>query len=190
MKLSIRTICFVGMFAAIISVLSILQIPTPWGVPFTLQTFAIALCGFVLGKKYGTIATAVYVILGAVGVPVFAGMSAGFGVLFGPTGGYIYGFILMALFCGLAYDFYEKKTSTGYLLAVLFSLIGLACCHVLGVTQFKFFSGLTWVAAALKATVPYLVKDILSVIVAFALAVAVRKALSAAGLLNWKKAAA
>jgi biotin transport system substrate-specific component len=190
MKLSIRTICFTGMFAAIIAVLSILSIPTPWGVPFTLQTFAVALCGFVLGKKYGTIATAIYVILGAVGVPVYAGMRSGFGVLFGPTGGYIYGFILMALFCGIAYDFFSKKTAAGTAFAVLFSLIGLACCHVLGVTQYKFFSGLTWVAAALKATVPYLVKDILSVVAAFALAVAVRKALLAAGLLDWKRAEA
>jgi biotin transport system substrate-specific component len=178
------------MFAAILSVLSILSIPTPWGVPFTLQTFAVALCGFVLGKKYGTIATAIYVLLGAVGVPVYAGMRSGFGVLAGPTGGYIYGFILMAALCGLAYDFYAKKTMSGYLLTALFSILGLACCHVLGVTQYKFYSGLTWVAAALAATVPYLIKDLLSVAAAFALAVAVRKALTAAGLLQWKKGAA
>jgi biotin transport system substrate-specific component len=190
MKLSIRTICFVGMFAAIISVLSILTIQTPWGVPFTLQTFAIALCGFVLGKKYGTIATAVYVLLGTVGVPVFAGMSSGLSVLVGPSGGYIYGFILMAFFCGVAYDFYLSKTLSGKLLAVLFALLGLACCHVLGIIQLKFYYQMTWVGAAIKGTVPYLVKDIFSVAVAFLLALAVRKALNAAGLLNWEKAAA
>ena len=104
-NISIRTICFVGMFAAITSVLSIITIPTPWGVPFTLQTFAIALSGYVLGKIYGTFATLIYIILGLIGVPVYAGMSAGAGVLAGPTGGYLWGFIIMTFFCGLAADF-------------------------------------------------------------------------------------
>ena len=104
-NISIRTICLVGMFAAITSVLSIITIPTPWGVPFTLQTFAIALSGYVLGKMYGTFATLIYIILGLIGVPVYAGMSAGAGVLAGPTGGYLWGFIIMTFFCGLSADF-------------------------------------------------------------------------------------
>ena len=186
-KISVRAICFTAMFAAIISALSILEIPTPWGVPFTLQTFAIALCGYVLGKKYGTIATAIYVILGAIGAPVYAGMSAGFGVLFGPTGGYIIGFIFMALFCGLAYDFFGKKNAVGIILSIVFSFVGLAFCHGFGIVQLKNYYEMTWAAAAMAGTVPYLLKDIISMAVAFALAVAVRKALRAANLLDWEK---
>ena len=145
MKISIRTICFTGMFTAIISVLSILTIPTPWGVPFTLQTFAIALAGFVLGKKYGTISVALYVLLGLIGVPVYAGMKAGPGVLFGATGGYIFGFILMAFFSGLAMESVRRnsKKVSGMVLAVLFSILGLACCHILGSIQLKFVPGST-----------------------------------------------
>lgn len=186
-KVSIRAICFTAMFAAIISVLSILQIPTPWGVPFTLQTFAIALCGYVLGKKYGTIATGLYVILGAVGVPVYAGMKAGFGVLFGPTGGYIIGFIFLALFCGLADDFFERKHAAGIVLAIVFSLVGLAFCHGFGIVQLKSYYEMTWAAAAMAGTVPYLLKDVISIAIAFALAAAVRKALRVANLLDWEK---
>lgn len=187
MKISIRTITFTAMFAAIISVLSILTIPTPWGVPFTLQTFAIALCGFVLGKKYGTLATGVYVLLGAVGLPVYAGMKGGFGVLFGPTGGYIIGFIFMALLCGIAYDFWRKSGVKKYACTIIFALLGLAACHALGIVQLKNYYEMTWAAAAMAGTVPYLVKDILSVIAAFFLALAVRKALKAANLLDWEK---
>ena len=95
MKFNVRTICMIAMLTAVTSVLSIMQIPTPWGVPFTLQTAAVALSGYVLGEKYGTISTILYVLLGTIGVPVFAGMSAGPGVLFGATGGYIFGFIFM-----------------------------------------------------------------------------------------------
>ena len=93
MKISTKTIVTVGMFTAVLAVLSILQIPMPTGVPITLQTFAMALCGYVLGWQSGVAATLLYIVLGTVGVPIFAGMSAGPGVLFGYTGGFIFGFI-------------------------------------------------------------------------------------------------
>lgn len=185
-KLSIRAICFVALFTAIISVLSILEIPTPWGVPFTLQTFAIALCTYVLGQKYGTLSTFVYVLVGAVGLPVFAGMSSGFGVIMGPTGGYIIGFILMAFFCGLGFFFYQKGKK-GILFLILFSLLGLACCHGIGIVQLKNYYEMTWAGAAMAGTVPYLAKDVISMVLAFLLALAVRKALRAANLLDWDK---
>ena len=99
MKISTKTIVTVGMFTAVLAVLSILQIPMPTGVPITLQTFAMALCGYVLGWQSGVAATLLYIVLGTVGVPIFAGMSAGPGVLFGYTGGFIFGFIFLRHFC-------------------------------------------------------------------------------------------
>ena len=126
-----------------------------------LQTFAMALGGLVLGKKYGTISTVLYVLLGLIGVPVYAGMSAGPGVLFGVTGGYIFGFVLMTFFCGLGIEFEGKKN--GVFFTMLFSIIGLACCHILGIIQLKVVAQMGWGAAAMAGTVPYLVKDILSV---------------------------
>ncbi len=77
----IRDICYIALFTALIAVLAQISIPLPGGVPLTLQTFAVPLAGLVLGSKRGTIATAVYVLLGAVGVPVFAGFSVGRGSL-------------------------------------------------------------------------------------------------------------
>ena len=72
MKISTKTIVTVGMFTAVLAVLSILQIPMPTGVPITLQTFAMALCGYVLGWQSGVAATLLYIVLGTVGVPIFA----------------------------------------------------------------------------------------------------------------------
>lgn len=184
-NISIRTICFVGMFAAITSVLSIITIPTPWGVPFTLQTFAIALSGYVLGKMYGTFATLIYIILGLIGVPVYAGMSAGVGVLAGPTGGYLWGFIIMTFFCGLAADF--GNDAKGYIAKILISVLALAGCHIPGISQLKIVAGMSWSQAALLGTVPYLAKDILSMVAAYLIAVAVRKALRSADILDWQK---
>lgn len=182
MKLSVRAICLIGMFAAVTAVLSILTIPTPWGVPFTLQTFSVALCGYVLGWKYGTVSTLLYLLLGLVGVPVYAGMKAGPGVLFGPTGGYLFGFILMTLMCGLAMEHSLRGGRKLSVMAVLLSLLGLICCHIPGIIQFKLVTGMEWSAAAMTGSVPYLFKDVLSVAGACAVALGVRKGLAAADI--------
>lgn len=172
-KLSIRNICLIGMFTAVICVLSILQIPTPWGVPFTLQTFVISLAGYCLGMFYGTASVVIYVLLGLIGLPVFAGMQGGPQKLVGPTGGYIYGFIFMALLCGLAYKFTHKKA--GFVLVILISLIALAACHIPGIIQFSLLANMGFKEAALLASVPYLLKDILSMVAAYFVALALHK---------------
>ena len=96
-RISTLTIVSIGLFTAIICVLSQIAIPLPTNVPITLQTFAIALAGYFLGWAKGTVSVIVYIFLGGVGVPVFANWKGGFGVLTGNTGGFIWGFILFAL---------------------------------------------------------------------------------------------
>ena len=91
MKFSTRDLCFCAIGAALIAVCAWISIPAD--VPFTLQTFAIfAVCGL-LGGKRGTVSVLVYLLLGAVGVPVFSGMRGGIGVLAGPTGGFLWGYL-------------------------------------------------------------------------------------------------
>lgn len=185
MKLNVRTICMIALLTAVTSVLSIMQIPTPWGVPFTLQTAAMALSGYVLGAKYGTVSTILYVLLGTIGVPVFAGMSAGPGVLFGATGGYIFGFIFLTFLCGIGRS-HMKKGVAGIVWFVVFSALGLAACHILGIIQLKFVAKMTWANAALVGSVPYLAKDIASMIGAYVVAVAIRQALKSTSLFDWE----
>ena len=120
--------CSIG--AALIAVCSWISIPT--AVPFTLQTFAVFLVLLLLGGKRGTIATLVYILLGAVGAPVFAGFKAGAGVLLGSTGGYILGF----LFTGLIYILFTRwnKDSIAVKLAAL--VLGLIVCYAFGTAWF------------------------------------------------------
>ena len=84
---SIRSLCQIALFAAIIAVCSQIQIPLT--VPFTMQTFAVFSALAILGGKNGTISILIYIALGAIGIPVFAGFSGGIGVLFGTTGGFL-----------------------------------------------------------------------------------------------------
>ena len=97
----LRRTVFVALFAAIICVACVLAIPLPGGVPISLQNFFCILAGALLGSFRGVAAVLVWILLGAVGVPVFANAHGGLGVLLGPTGGYIVGYALGALFVGL-----------------------------------------------------------------------------------------
>ena len=129
-KSTVQKTVMTGVMAAVLAVLSQISIPLPGGVPLTLQTFAVALCGYLLGPALGSAAAAVYLALGASGLPAFAGFSGGIGCFLGPTGGFLWGFLPFALLCGLGIKS-EKKP-----LALALGAVGLASCHLAGVLQF------------------------------------------------------
>ena len=121
---------YIAIGAALISICSWISIPT--AVPFTLQTFAVFFVLLLLGGERGTIATLIYILLGAVGVPVFAGFSGGVGILFGSTGGYIFGF----LFTGLIYILFMRLFRENAVIKVAALVIGLAVCYAFGTAWF------------------------------------------------------
>ena len=172
MKISTKTMVTISLFTAVTCVLSILNIPTPSGVPITLQTFAIALSGYALGWKKGTVSTIIYILLGTIGFPVFSGMKGGPSWLVGFSGGFIWGFIFLTLLCGIGIN--QKPIW----LRFAFGIIGLAICHLLGVIQFAIVSSNPIPAAFLAVSVPFIAKDIISVIGAYLIADRIRKILS------------
>lgn len=131
-KLSIQDIVVIGLCTAIIVIMAQISIPMPLGVPMTMQTFAITLTGIILGAKRGALASFIYVLLGAVGVPVFAGFSGGFQTLIGPTGGFLWSFPIMAFFIGLGAEKYRKSKP----LFLLWLVIGTVINYVIGVVVF------------------------------------------------------
>lgn len=174
--ISTQNITMIGMLTAVLSVLSILQIPMPSGVPITLQTFAVALCGYLLGRKKGTLSVALYLFLGFVGVPVFTGMTGGIGKLLGFTGGFLYGFLFLAFFCG------SGLKASGKVPAVLMGLAGLLICHILGAFHYSVVAETDFLPAFLLVSAPYLIKDILSVAGAYLAALMIGKSLRSAGI--------
>lgn len=167
----------VGMFAAVLAVLSQIAIPMPTGLPITLQTFAVALTGVVLSWRLGTASTMVYILLGAVGVPVFAEFSGGIQILLNYSGGFIWGFIMMALLCGIGTQMKNKIGGT------LLGIVGLFACHLFGVIQFMIVMKMGFLESFLMASAPYLIKDVISVILGFVVGSAIRARLIKAGLL-------
>lgn len=168
---------YAGLFAAVLAVLSQLAIPMPGAVPLTLQTFGVALCAYVLGWKLGTLAYLVYFLLGLAGVPVFSNFTGGIGKLFGPTGGFLIGFFLLSVGCGL-FSHYRRnwklrKNEQG--LSLLCGILGLFFCHLLGILQVALLTKSSFTASFLLVSAPYLLKDLISVVIAFFLARPLRR---------------
>ena len=166
----IKNIALSALMTAVIAVCSQLAIPMPSGMPITLQTFAVALAGCFLGVKWGSAAISVYILLGAAGVPVFVNFKGGAQALFGATGGFIFGFIFMVMLCGLA----ARKP---LILKIPLCAAGLIACHLLGSLQYSLVSGTPFIAAALAVSVPFLIKDAVSVALAAAAAQLMRRRL-------------
>lgn len=151
-----RSMVYCALMVAVIVCFSLISIPTVWGIPFTLQTLAILLAGFVLGIKKGTVCTLAYLLLGVIGVPVFASFKGGVGIILGPTGGFLIGFIPMVISAGWSRKF---KSSA---LRILLGCIGVLSCHILGLIWFSIISNTTVWQGFLVTSAPYLAKDIAS----------------------------
>ncbi|MCM1049709.1 MAG: biotin transporter BioY [Clostridiales bacterium] len=172
-----REIVYTGMFAAVLAIMTQISVPMPSGVPITLQTFAVALTGYVLAWKRGTLSTLVYILIGAVGLPVFSGFRGGVQVLVAHTGGFIWGFIIFTLLCGVGAMMKNKA------LSIMLGMIGLLICHLFGVIQFMLVVKNGFLESFLLVSAPYLIKDIVSVVLAYALGSRIRASLLKAGLM-------
>jgi biotin transport system substrate-specific component len=131
-KIGTIDMAYIAIGAVLIAICSWISIPVV--VPFTLKTFAVFLLIMLLGGMKATISVAVYILVGAVGVPVFAGFGAGIGVLFGKTGGYIIGFLLMGPIFSLMTKLFGKKL----LVQIIALVTGLLVCYAFGTAWFMY----------------------------------------------------
>ena len=177
-KTTVGDLCLIGMFTALIVVCSQLSIPMPAGVPMTLQTFIIPLAGIVLGAKRGTIATCLYLLLGAVGLPVFAGFNGGFGVLFGVTGGFLLSFPLLA-FCAGFGSRHDGKAATAVGLVV-----GAALNYLVGMLMFAALTNSDMKYAFTACVLPFLPTSVIKIVLAEILGLQMKKLLRRAGVLG------
>ncbi len=169
-----RDLVLTGIFAALIAVCSWISIPT--AVPFTLQTFGVFMAVEMLGGKRGTLAVLVYLLLGAVGLPVFAGFTGGMGIITGSTGGYIVGFLFGALVMWMMETVLPKGTVT----SILAMLAGLLVCYALGTVWFMLVftrnNGPVSLMTVLGwCVLPFIIPDLIKIALAWLLSRRLRK---------------
>ncbi|WP_281658823.1 biotin transporter BioY [Halobacillus sp. Cin3] len=163
-----------AIFAALTAIMAQVEIPLPV-VPISGQTLAVGLTATILGSRQGAAAMVGYMALGAVGMPVFAGFSGGPQVLAGPTGGYIFGFILSAFITG----YILEKTSFNLGWALAANTAGMVITLLCGILQLKFVLDISWTAALATGAYPFIAVGLIKAFLASWLGITVRKRLVA-----------
>ena len=171
-KTDTRRLVFCALFTALIAICSQVQLPVG-PVPVSLATLGVMLCGLLLGWRYGVLAVGAYILLGAVGVPVFAGFQGGAGRLLGPTGGYIIGYLFYALLAGLNIPRWQER----FFGRCVLLLLGTAVCYGLGTAWFVHMSGRTLGESLSLCVIPFLPGDAAKIVLASYLTPRLRKAL-------------
>lgn len=168
-----------ALMAALTAVAAQISIPLE-PVPFTFQVLAVVLTGLLLGPRYGALAMGIYLLLGAVGVPVFAQFSGGLGTLFGSTGGYLISYPIAAALAGMASGAVANAPRhRGIVLGVLWGSAALATIYVIGVAWLAVLAGLSLGAAIATGLLPFVAFDLVKVVLAVLVAVAVAPAIAA-----------
>jgi biotin transport system substrate-specific component len=163
----LRKMVFASLFAALTAVGAYIQIPVPFSpVPVTLQVFFVLLAGSMLKSKWGSLSMVVYTLLGIAGLPVFAGGSSGLGVLLGPTGGYIFGFIIAAFVIGKLAEKAENDEKSGLAVNALNMSTGILIIYALGVFQLMVVAEIGPVTALTLGAIPFIPGEIVKTAVA------------------------
>lgn len=165
-----KRLLLTSLFSALIIIGAYLRFPLP-PVPITLQTLFVLLAGFLGGTRMALSSTAIYLLLGAVGLPVFSS-GGGLGNLIGPTGGFLIALLPAACIAGIAGNFSAKaeKPRTYFVLCLGFGLIATLVIYLVGVPFLKYNRSLSWSVAIQAGMLPFLIGDVIKLLVASQLA--------------------
>ena len=173
-----NTLTKIALMAALQCIISPFAIAFPISpVPMSLATLMLYLSVYILGKKHATISCGIYLLIGLVGLPVFSGFSGGAGKLLGPTGGYLIGYLALTWIGGWCVEKWS-----GYWLQGLGVLIGTAVCYLFGTVWLSYQAGMDFVAALGIGVLPFVVGDVVKIVVGVVVGNVIRKRLVKAGM--------
>lgn len=174
-RIGTRAITTCALLAALIAACAMIALP--FGVvPGTLQIFAVVLTALVVPPAWAALAVGTYLLAGAVGLPVFAGFTGGFGVLLGPTGGFLWGFLLGACLGSWLRTALTRRGVRETLADVFAAAVVIACAYALGWAQLAFVAGLGPAKALYAGVAPFIIPDVVKAVAAVGVAAALRRA--------------
>ena len=177
-RISTSTMTVVALMAAVLCVLAPFSIPLG-PVPISLATFGLYLAVLVLGGKNAVIVCLMYLLIGFVGLPVFSGFSGGPAKLLGPTGGYIFGYLLLTVVTGCFVDKFPGKRG----MCVLGLALGTVACYAVGTVWLAVQMELDFCAALMVGVVPFLAGDLIKIVMALWIGNAIRGQIKKAGFM-------
>ena len=174
-----KKIVFTALFAALTAVCGFISIPVPGTpIPIVLQNMLVVLTGLLLGPIWGVAATVLFLVAGALGLPVFSGGTGGFARLMGPTGGFLYGYALATLAAGLVAQRPKYGTKTPMIRLVLATVLGFVVMYIPGILHFMRVMDKTFSQTMTLCVIPYIPGDVVKMIVAVLLSSKLRTAAS------------
>ncbi len=165
----LRMIVLASLMAALTAVGAYIHVPIG-PVPIVLSTLFVLLSGLLLGSKWGFVSMAIYLIAGAMGIPVFAGGKGGVVHFLGPTGGYLFGYMIASWITGLM----TERSPVLLILDILAVIIGSIVIYALGVPWLKIITHMSWSKTLMVGVIPFLIGDAIKAIAAIILAKALR----------------
>jgi len=162
LKISIRQMTMISFFSALTAAGAFISIPIQ-PVPFSLQTLFTLLAGMMLGSVSGALSQIIYILLGVIGLPVFAGFKSGLGILLGPTGGFLFGFVIAAYIVGKITEIIKEMNIFYYFFIGCF---GILIIYLIGIAQLSIVASIEIKKALVIGALPYFPGDILKVIAA------------------------
>ncbi|MGN0400293.1 MAG: biotin transporter BioY [Blautia sp.] len=174
-KMTTRQMTLIALMTAVTCILGPLSIPLPFSpVPISFTNLAIYLSLYVLGTSRATLSYLVYLLIGMTGLPVFSGFSGGFTKLAGPTGGYLVGFIFMALISGVI----MRKFQGNKIMEGAGMVLGTAVCYVFGTAWLCVQAGMNFKAGLAAGVIPYIPGDLIKIVIAIVVGTALRTAVN------------
>jgi biotin transport system substrate-specific component len=179
MKTTTKNYSIIAFCGAIIAVLAQITIPIPV-IPLTMQTLAVGLISTIIPWRQSVAAVSVYVIMGAIGLPVYANFTGGVGILFGPTGGFLLSFVLMAFVIG----YYQSIVGYSKWQAISANLLGMLINLIIGTVWLKYYLQLSWIEAFMSGFVPFIVVGVIKAVLAASIGLTIRIRLLQAKLMT------
>ncbi len=173
-RIATKDIALIGIFAAFLAVMSQISLPMPSGVPVTIQVFAVAIVGVILGAKRGVMAVIIYILIGAIGAPVFANFRGGLEVVAGASGGYIIAWPVMTGLSGLMVKAKSSRAAVG--VTILLALIGLAVVEGFGGFWWAFMTKGDLRTIMIYSVTAFIPKDIIITVLAVLLGNQIKRA--------------
>ncbi len=181
MQTKTKALTLTALMAAIICILGPIAIPIPFSpVPISLTMVGIYLAVYALGMWRALAATALYLLLGLVGLPVFSGYAGGAAKLFGPTGGYLIGFLFTALISGFFIDRWWQNR----LISTLGMVLGIAAAYVFGTAWLAYVNAMTFAQALAAGVLPYIGFDLVKIVLLAVVGKQLRQRLNQANLVE------
>lgn len=177
-RIDTKSITIIGLMAAVTCIMGPLSLSIPVSpVPISLTNLAVYFSIYVLGMKRGTASYIIYLLIGLIGIPVFSSFTSGPAKLLGPTGGYLIGFIFMAIICGFFIDKWNNR-----LINFVGMVLGTLVCYAFGTAWLAYQASMGFNAALAAGVIPFIPGDLTKIVIALIVGPEIRKRLKKTGL--------